>query len=128
MIGKLKGTIDSIGEDFVILDVHGVGYVVHCSPRTLQALPRSGDIVSLAIETQVREDSIRLFGFLERRGTRLVSAPADGARRRRKSGLGHPRRVRHQRTRDRNRAAGQNCDLARAGRRPTACRKAGRRT
>ncbi len=64
MIGKLKGTVDSIGEDFVILDVHGVGYVVHGSPRTLQALPRSGDIVSLAIETQVREDSIRLFGFL----------------------------------------------------------------
>jgi holliday junction DNA helicase RuvA len=64
MIGKLKGAIDSIGEDFVILDVHGVGYVVHGSPRTLHALSRSGDIVSLAIETQVREDSIRLYGFL----------------------------------------------------------------
>jgi Holliday junction DNA helicase RuvA len=63
MIGKLKGTLDSIGEDFVILDVHGVGYVVHGSPRTLHDLPRSGDIVSLAIETQVREDSIRLYGF-----------------------------------------------------------------
>lgn len=64
MIGKLTGTVDSVGEDFVILDVHGVGYVVQGSPRTLQELPRSGDIVSLAIETQVREDSIRLFGFL----------------------------------------------------------------
>jgi holliday junction DNA helicase RuvA len=64
MIGKLTGTVDSIGEDFVILDVHGVGYVVHGSPRTLQELPRLGDIASLAIETQVREDSIRLFGFL----------------------------------------------------------------
>jgi Holliday junction DNA helicase RuvA len=64
MIGKLTGTVDSIGEDFVILDVHGVGYVVQGSPRTLQGLPRSDDIVSLAIETQVREDSIRLFGFL----------------------------------------------------------------
>jgi len=64
MIGKLKGTIESIGEDFVILDVHGVGYVVHGSARTLHELPRSGDIVSLAIETQVREDSIRLYGFL----------------------------------------------------------------
>lgn len=63
MIGKLKGTIDSIGEDFVILDVHGVGYVVHGSPRTLQELSRSGETVSLAIETQVREDSIRLYGF-----------------------------------------------------------------
>jgi Holliday junction DNA helicase RuvA len=64
MIGKLKGTVDSIGEDFVILDVHGVGYVVHCSPRTLQGLARCGDVASLAIETQVREDSIRLYGFL----------------------------------------------------------------
>ena len=42
MIGKLKGAIDSYGEDFVILDVHGVGYLVHCSARTLQALPGEG--------------------------------------------------------------------------------------
>ena len=63
MIGKLKGTIDSYGEDFVILDVHGVGYLVHCSARTLQALPAVGEAVELAIETHVREDQIRLFGF-----------------------------------------------------------------
>ena len=63
MIGKLKGTIDSFGEDFVILDVHGVGYVVQCSARTLQHLPRPGEAAALAIETQVREDSIKLFGF-----------------------------------------------------------------
>jgi holliday junction DNA helicase RuvA len=63
MIGKLKGTIDSYGEDFVILDVHGVGYLVHCSARTLQALPAAGEAVELAIETHVREDQIRLFGF-----------------------------------------------------------------
>jgi Holliday junction DNA helicase RuvA len=63
MIGKLKGLIDSYGEDFVILDVNGVGYVVHCSGRTLQKLPRAGEAASLAIETQVREDSIKLFGF-----------------------------------------------------------------
>jgi Holliday junction DNA helicase RuvA len=63
MIGKLKGVIDSYGEDFVILDVHGVGYVVQCSTRTLQNLPKAGEAASLAIETQVREDSIRLFGF-----------------------------------------------------------------
>ena len=46
MIGKLKGMIDSYGEDSVILDVNGVGYLVHCSARTLQALParrRAGD-------------------------------------------------------------------------------------
>ena len=63
MIGKLRGTIDSYGEDFVILDVNGVGYLVHCSGRTLQALPRAGEAVELAIETHVREDQIRLFGF-----------------------------------------------------------------
>ncbi len=63
MIGKLRGRLDSVGEDFLILDVHGVGYVVHCSPRTLSDLPRSGE-VALAVETQVREDSIRLYGFL----------------------------------------------------------------
>jgi Holliday junction DNA helicase RuvA len=63
MIGKLTGAIDSIGEDFVILDVHGVGYVVQCPARTLQSLPRPGEPASLAIETHVREDAIRLYGF-----------------------------------------------------------------
>ena len=75
MIGKLKGTIDSYGEDHIIVDVNGVGYVVHCSARTLQALPAAGDPVSLAIETHVREDQIRLFGFLsdiEREWFRLL--------------------------------------------------------
>jgi len=63
MIGKLTGIIDSSGEDFVILDVQGVGYIVHCSGRTLQKLPRQGELAALAIETHMREDSIRLFGF-----------------------------------------------------------------
>jgi Holliday junction DNA helicase RuvA len=63
MIGKLKGIVDSLGEDFLILDVHGVGYVVQCSSRTLQNLPRPGEAVALSIETQVREDAIRLYGF-----------------------------------------------------------------
>ena len=65
MIGKLKGLIDSFGEDYVILDVNGVGYVVNCSSRTLAHLPRPGEPATLAIETQVREDAIRLFGFLD---------------------------------------------------------------
>jgi holliday junction DNA helicase RuvA len=64
MIGKLKGVIDSYGEDHVILDVNGVGYLVHCSARTLQELPAVGQVASLAIETYVREDQIRLFGFM----------------------------------------------------------------
>ena len=63
MIGKLKGTIDAYGEDFVILDVGGVGYQVHCSSRTLQALPSPGEAAVLSIETYVREDQIKLFGF-----------------------------------------------------------------
>ena|SRR5208283_1038623 len=64
MIGKLKGIIDSQGEDYVILDVQGVGYIVHCSGRMLQKLPRPGEAATLAIETQMREDSIKLFGFI----------------------------------------------------------------
>jgi Holliday junction DNA helicase RuvA len=64
MIGKLKGVIDSQGDDHIILDVGGVGYVVHCSGRTLQTLPATGEWTALAIETQVREDAIRLFGFV----------------------------------------------------------------
>jgi Holliday junction DNA helicase RuvA len=63
MIGKLSGIIDSFGDDYLILDVNGVGYVVTCSSRTLQRLPARGEPASLAIETQVREDAIRLFGF-----------------------------------------------------------------
>jgi Holliday junction DNA helicase RuvA len=75
MIGKLKGIIDSYGEDHLIVDVNGVGYVVHCSARTLQSLPPTGDPVALAIETHVREDQIRLFGFqndLEREWFKLL--------------------------------------------------------
>jgi Holliday junction DNA helicase RuvA len=63
MIGKLKGVIDSYGEDYVILDVNGVGYQVHCSARTLQALPDPSEAATLSIETYVREDQIKLFGF-----------------------------------------------------------------
>jgi len=75
MIGKLKGLIDSYGEDFVILDVGGVGYQVHCSGRTLQALPPPGEAAVLSIETYVREDQIKLFGFrsdIEREWFRLL--------------------------------------------------------
>jgi Holliday junction DNA helicase RuvA len=64
MIGKLKGTVDSLGEDFVILDVNGTGYIVHCSSRTLRKMPPLGEAAVLAIETQMREDSIKLFGFI----------------------------------------------------------------
>ena len=75
MIGKLKGLIESYGQDSVIVDVNGVGYEVHCSARTLQELPGIGQSTALSIETHVREDQIRLFGFIteiEREWFRLL--------------------------------------------------------
>lgn len=76
MIGKLKGTVDGIAEDHVIVDVHGVGYVVQASARTLQSM-NNGEAATLHIETQVREDAIRLFGFTteaEREWFRLLQS------------------------------------------------------
>jgi len=63
MIGKLKGLVDSFGDDWVLIDCGGVCYEVHCSTRTLQSLPRVGEATVIFIETIVREDLIRLFGF-----------------------------------------------------------------
>ncbi|PLX36059.1 MAG: Holliday junction branch migration protein RuvA [Hyphomicrobiales bacterium] len=75
MIGRLKGLIDGYGEDWVLIDVRGVCYVVHASARTLAALPPVGEAASVSIETFVREDQIRLFGFasdMERDWFRLL--------------------------------------------------------
>ncbi len=63
MIGKLRGRVDEINEDSVILDVGGVGYHVFCSARTLTALPPAGQAAELIIDTHVREDHIHLYGF-----------------------------------------------------------------
>lgn len=75
MIGRLKGAVDEVGADWVIVDVNGVGYHVTCSRRTLDALPEIGGAVTLAIETKVSDDAIRLIGFaseLERDWFRLL--------------------------------------------------------
>jgi Holliday junction DNA helicase RuvA len=75
MIGKLKGTVEEIGEDYVLVDVHGVCYVAFCSARTLSKLGSVGEAVVLFIETYVREDQLKLFGFmtaLEREWFRLL--------------------------------------------------------
>ena len=64
MIGKLRGLVDAVGADHAIIDVGGVGYEVACSSRTLSALPAPGEAVTLSIETHVREDAIKLYGFL----------------------------------------------------------------
>ncbi len=62
MIAKLTGLVDSIGEDWAVIDVSGVGYLVSCPGRTLQCLVR-GEPASLFVETHAREDRIQLFGF-----------------------------------------------------------------
>jgi len=62
MIGKLAGTVDSLAEDHAIIDVRGVGYLVHCPSTTLSRLA-TGAPASLMIETRVSDDAIRLYGF-----------------------------------------------------------------
>lgn len=63
MIGKLTGKVDSSTEDHFILDVGGVGYLVFASGKTLAALPQPGGMMSVLIETHVREDHFHLYGF-----------------------------------------------------------------
>ena len=65
MIGKLTGKVDALGEDRVLIDVGGVGYIAFCSGRTLGRLPAVGQLGSLLIETHVREDHIHLYGFID---------------------------------------------------------------
>jgi len=63
MIGRLSGRLDWRGPDHVLIDVRGVGYIVHVSERTLAALPGPGEAVSLYTDLLVREDLLQLFGF-----------------------------------------------------------------
>ncbi len=65
MIAKLRGVLDSVEDGFVILDVNGVGYRVFCSAKTQMKMPPKGQTATLLIETQVREDAIRLIGFAD---------------------------------------------------------------
>ena len=76
MIGRLKGMVISTAEETALIDVNGVGYEIHASPRVLQSLT-PGEEATLSIETLVREDLIRLFGFPsenERRAFRLLQS------------------------------------------------------
>ena len=61
MIGRLRGRLDGRGENWVLVDVGGVGYMVEGSAALLDGCPPDGEAVSLAIETYVREDQFRLF-------------------------------------------------------------------
>ena len=83
MIGKLKGVIDCVGEDEAVIDVQGVGYLIHAGTRTLSRL-EVGATTQVHIETYVREDQFKLFGFLNERDrawfVRLQSVQGVGAK------------------------------------------------
>ncbi len=64
MIANLKGTVEETGADTLIIDVSGVGYLVHCSARTLSKLPR-GEFAVVHTDLQVSENDMRLIGFAE---------------------------------------------------------------
>jgi Holliday junction DNA helicase RuvA len=75
MIGKVSGRLEYRGSDHVLIDTGGVGYIVHCSDRTLAAMPGAGEAVALYTDLLVREDLMQLFGFLtlaEREWHRLL--------------------------------------------------------
>ena len=65
MIAKLKGTLDETGADWAVIDVAGVGYLVHCSSKTLSALGTVGEACTLYTDLQVSENDMRLLGFAE---------------------------------------------------------------
>ncbi len=65
MIAKLKGLVDATGDDWAVVDVGGVGYLLFCSSRTLARLPGVGQAAQLFVETHVREDHIHLYGFVD---------------------------------------------------------------
>ncbi len=63
LIAKLRGQLDSVGVDWAVVDVNGVGYLLYCSARTLRALPPIGELAELYVDTHVREDHLHLYGF-----------------------------------------------------------------
>lgn len=76
MIARLSGLLDDFGPDWAVIDVNGVGYLVHCSARTLDALGTRGDKVTVHTELQVSENDMRLIGFAsggEREWFRLLT-------------------------------------------------------
>lgn len=76
MIGKISGRLEYRGPDHVLIDVRGVGYIVHVSDRTIAALPGPGEAVALYTELIVREDLLQLIGFpslIEKEWHRLLT-------------------------------------------------------
>lgn len=65
MIAKLSGRLDEVGEDWAVIDVSGVGYLVHCSVRTLSVLGEKGEGCTVYTDLQVSENDMRLLGFAD---------------------------------------------------------------
>ena len=65
MIARLSGIVGELAEDFAVIDVGGVGYLVFCSSRTLGRMPAVGEAIRVEVETHVREDHIHLYGFID---------------------------------------------------------------
>lgn len=65
MIARLSGILGELGEDFAVIDVGGVGYLVFCSSRTLARMPAVGEGIQVEVDTHVREDHIHLYGFID---------------------------------------------------------------
>lgn len=63
MIAKLRGLLDETGADWAVIDVAGVGYLVHCSSKTLAALGETGEACTVFTDLQVSENDMRLLGF-----------------------------------------------------------------
>jgi Holliday junction DNA helicase RuvA len=77
MIAKLTGTLDDTGTDWAMIDVAGIGYLVHCSAKTLAAMGVRGDVATVFTDLQVSENDMRLIGFAsaaEREWFRLLTA------------------------------------------------------
>ena len=77
MIGKITGRVDYVAEDHVLIEAAGIGYIVHCAPPTLAAMPGPGEVAALYTEMVVREDLMQLIGFrtvAEREWHRLLTS------------------------------------------------------
>ncbi|MHA1527851.1 MAG: Holliday junction branch migration protein RuvA [Alphaproteobacteria bacterium] len=77
MIGKITGRVDYVAEDHVLIEAAGIGYIIHCAPPTLAAMPGPGEVAALYTELMVREDLMQLIGFrtvAEREWHRLLTS------------------------------------------------------
>lgn len=77
MIGKITGRVDYVAEDHVLIEAGGIGYIIHCAPPTLAAMPAPGEVAALYTELVVREDVMQLIGFrtvAEREWYRLLTS------------------------------------------------------